>query len=254
MLHEFVRGGSCMFKGFGFLLRPKVRRHVIIPLLINFVLFVAAIALAANYFAHWLQHLTAMLPGWLSWLPYLLWPVFALAAMLVLFYTFTLLANIIGSPFNSFLSARVEWTVSGKLPDSGRSLGQDIYISIRDELRRIVYILWRSLLIGALGLLLLLVPIINILTPLLWFAFTAWMLAMQYSDYPLSNHGVDFRAQTPLLKQHRSRIFGFGAAAALCTLIPVVNFVAMPAAVAGATLLWADTPLSVSPGKPTSLR
>ena len=31
---------------------------------------------------------------------------------------------------------------------------------------------------------------------------------------------------------------GFGAATAVLTLIPVVNFIAMPSAVAGATALW----------------
>jgi CysZ protein len=100
------------------------------------------------------------------------------------------------------------------------------------------------LLIGGLGLLLLLVPLFNILTPLLWFAFTAWMLAIQYSDYPLSNRGVDFRAQRLLLKQQRSCLLGFGSATAFCSLIPVVNFIIMPVAVAGATLLWAEARLA----------
>jgi CysZ protein len=32
--------------------------------------------------------------------------------------------------------------------------------------------------------------------------------------------------------------FGFGGAALVLTLIPVVNFIAVPTAVAGATALW----------------
>jgi CysZ protein len=149
-------------------------------------------------------------------------------------------ANLIGAPFNSFLSARIEALVTGRRPESGRSLARDIAISLRDELRRILYILWRTLLIAVLGLLLLFVPLFNVLTPALWFVFVTWMLAVQYSDYPLSNHGVDFNAQRPLLKQRRSRLLGFGAATAFCSLIPVVNFIIMPAAVAGATLLWVE--------------
>ena len=243
MLEEIIHGSGCLFRGFGFLLRPGIKRYVIIPLIINVVLFGCAIAVAINYFNIWLQHLSAMLPSWLNWLPSLLWPIFALATLVVLFYAFTLVANIIGAPFNSFLSARVEILVASKKPDSGRSLVGDIVISLRDELRRILYILWRALLIGILGLLLFFIPLFNILTPLLWLLFTAWMLAMQYSDYPLSNRGVDFSAQRPLLKQQRNRLFGFGAATTLCTLIPVVNFIIMPAAVAGATLLWMEANL-----------
>lgn len=69
----------------------------------------------------------------------------------------------------------------------------------------------------------------------------ACALAIQYSDYPLSNRRVGFAAQRPLRKQQRARLFGFGTAAILCTLIPLVNFIIMPAAVAGATLLWVET-------------
>lgn len=251
MLEEFTHGAGCLFRGFGFLLRPGIKRHVFIPLLINTLLFGCAIAYAADHFAIWLQHLTAGLPTWLSWLASLLWLIFALAALVVLFYTFTLVANLIGAPFNSFLSARVEALVVGVKPDSGRSLVGDIITSFRDELRRILYILWRALLIGILGLLLFFIPLFNILTPLLWLLFTAWMLALQYSDYPLSNHGVDFTAQRPLLKQQRNRLFGFGAATAVCTLIPIVNFIIMPAAVAGATLLWTETNLPTAKARLT---
>jgi CysZ protein len=240
MLEEFTHGAGCLLRGFGFLLRPGVKRHVLIPFVINSMLFGCAIVYAARYFDTWLQHLTTGLPAWLSWLASLLWLLFAFAMLVVLFYSFTLVANLVGAPFNSFLSARVQILVTGEKPEGGRSLAADIVISLRDELRRILYIAWRAVLIGVLGLLLFFIPFFNILTPLLWLLFTAWMLAMQYSDYPLSNRGVAFKAQRPLLKQQRNRLFGFGAATALCTLIPVVNFIIMPAAVAGATLLWIE--------------
>jgi CysZ protein len=240
MFEEFIHGAGCVFRGFGLLSRPGVMRYVLIPLLINIILFACAIVFAGDYFKVWLQHLTAGLPAWLGWLTPMLWLVFASAAVIVLFYTFTLVANLIGAPFNGFLSARIEYLTTGKQPDSGRDLMGDIAIGLRDELRRILYIIWRALLIGALGLLLLFVPLFNILTPLVWFLFSAWMLALQYSDYPLSNHGIDFASQRALLKHRRSRLLGFGTATTLCTLIPGLNFIIMPAAVAGATLLWSE--------------
>jgi CysZ protein len=40
------------------------------------------------------------------------------------------------------------------------------------------------------------------------------------------------------LRRHRSLSIGFGSAAAGLTMIPIVNFVVMPAAVAGATAMW----------------
>ncbi|HET7922917.1 MAG TPA: sulfate transporter CysZ [Gammaproteobacteria bacterium] len=238
MLSEFTAGVRDLFRGFALLKLPGLRRYVLAPLLINLILFAAALFWSVRRFSHWLDGLTAQLPHWLAWLTLLLWPVFAAALCLVVFYSFTLVANLLGAPFNSVLSARIETHFTGRRPDSGRGLWQDIVISLRDELRRLLYILWRTLLVGVLGLLLLFVPVANYAVPVLWFLFTAWMLAAQYSDYPLANRGLDFAVQRGLLRGRRARLLGFGCAATLCTLIPVVNFVVMPAAVAGATLLW----------------
>lgn len=249
MLSDLAFGARCMFRGFTFLTQAGIRRYVLIPLCINTALFAAALVWAARRFAHWLDALSAHLPHWLSWLTLLLWPVFAALVALLLFYTFTLVANLLGAPFNSFLSARIEAHLTGRRPDSGRSLGQEIVVTLRDEARRLIYILWRTLLIGILALLLLFVPVLNSVVPVLWFLFTAWMLAAQYSDYPLANRGLDFGNQRGLLRQRRARLLGFGCAATLCTLIPVVNFVVMPAAVAGATVLWLRDPPS-APARP----
>ncbi|MGA9851613.1 MAG: sulfate transporter CysZ [Gammaproteobacteria bacterium] len=240
MFEEFAHGAHCLFMGFTWLTRPGIKRHVIIPLLINLLLFTAAIALGAHYFGAWLHHWTAGLPHWLAWFAALLWVIFALAAVMVLFYVFALATNIIGAPFCIFLSMRVETLLTGRRPKTGRSVAEDIGVALRGQVQRILYILWRAILIGLLGLLLLFVPLFGIVTPLLWFLFSAWTLAILYSDFPLSNSGVAFAAQRPLFRRHRSRLFGFGAAATLCTLIPVVNFIIMPAAVAGATVMWVE--------------
>lgn len=42
---------------------------------------------------------------------------------------------------------------------------------------------------------------------------------------------------------------GFGGLVALCTGIPVVNFVVVPAAVVGATLLWVEELAAANPGR-----
>lgn len=238
MLAEFMLGARCMLRGFRFLTLPGVRRYVLIPLVINTVLFVGALVWAAQRFAHWLGWLDQLLPHWLAWITLLLWPVFAATVALLLFYSFTLVANLLGAPFNSFLSANVEIRLTGRKPESGRTLWQEIVVSLRDELRRLIYILWRSLLVGVLALMLLFVPLVNSVVPFLWFFFTAWMLAAQYSDYPLANRGLEFARQKEILGTQKARLLGFGSAATLCTLVPVLNFVVMPAAVAGATLLW----------------
>lgn len=241
MYEEFAHGARCLFQGFTWLTRPGVRRYVAVPLIINLLVFAAAIALGAHYFGAWLHHWISGMPHWLAWLAALLWVVFALAAAVVLFYAFTMVANLIAAPFDIFLAMRVEAMLTGRRPETGRSLAGDITVGLRGQIQRLLYLLWRLSLIAILGLVLLLVPVFGTLTPVLWFLFTAWTLAIVYSDFPLSNRGVTFVEQRRLFRQKRARLFGFGTAAALCTMLPVVNFVIMPVAVIGATLLWTES-------------
>lgn len=241
MYEEFTQGARYLFQGFTWLTRPGVRRYVAVPLIINLLVFAAAIALGAHYFGAWLHHWISGMPHWLAWLAALLWVVFALAAAVVLFYAFTMVANLIAAPFDIFLAMRVEAMLTGRRPETGRSLAGDITVGLRGQIQRLLYLLWRLSLIAILGLVLLLVPVFGTLTPVLWFLFTAWTLAIVYSDFPLSNRGVTFVEQRRLFRQKRARLFGFGTAAALCTMLPVVNFVIMPVAVIGATLLWTES-------------
>ncbi len=54
------------------------------------------------------------LPDWLSFLSYILWPLFVALLVLMVFFTFTLVANIIAAPFNGFLAEKVEVVVRGE--------------------------------------------------------------------------------------------------------------------------------------------
>ena len=86
-------------------------------------------------------------------------------------------------------------------------------------------------------------PGINVIAPVLWVLFSAWMLALEYADYPLGQRGLTFREQRRLLRRHWPLTLGFGGMTLLLTLIPVLNFLVMPAAVIGATLMWVrETP------------
>jgi len=87
-------------------------------------------------------------------------------------------------------------------------------------------------------LLLFLIPGINLIAPFTWLAFSAWMLAVEYADYPMGNHGLRSDEQKQRLGNKRLLSLGFGGAVTVATMIPVVNFLVMPAAVAGATAMW----------------
>jgi CysZ protein len=232
-----LTGAAYLWRGLRWLVKPGIRAFVIIPLLVNTLLFSGAIYLISSGFGSVMDWLLGYLPTWLDWLRWLLWPLFALTVLLVSFYTFSLTANLLASPFNSMLAEKVEALAStDRTPRPSPSWWHEITTAPVVEFKKLLYfLLWAMPL-----LLLFLIPGLNLAAPFLWAAFSAWLLAQQYLDYPMSNHAIPLPEQRRLLRQQRVLALGFGGAVLLMTLLPVVNFLAMPAAVIGATLLWVE--------------
>jgi CysZ protein len=230
-----IRGTAFMLEGLKLLTQPGLKRFVVLPLLINITVFSAAIWYGIERFQTVLSWLEQQLPTWLQWLDWLLWPVFVVVLLIIVFYCFTLVANFLASPFNGLLAEQAEALLTGQRPDEGVDIPQllkELPSLLWDETKKLLYALIWSIPFLILALM---IPVIG---PLIWFLFTAWMLAVQYSDFPMGNHGLLFRDQRACLKERRLVALGFGASAAGLTMIPILNFVVMPAAVAGATAMW----------------
>jgi CysZ protein len=234
MITHSISGAGYLFEGMRLITRPGLRRFVLIPVLINILVFSGAIYVGVMQFETLMASLVASVPGWLSWLEWLIWPVFILLLLVLVFYSFSLVANLIASPFNSLLAEKVELMLTGRPLDQGNDSARmlaELGSTLRDEVVKILYaVLW-----AIPFLFLLFVPLVG---PVLWFLYTAWILVVEYSDYPMGNHGLRFGEMRCRLRRRRSLSLGFGAAAAGLGMIPVVNFILMPSAVAGATAMW----------------
>jgi CysZ protein len=239
MLGQPLIGAAGLLRGAKLLNTPGLRRFVIIPVTINVLVFALSIGVLLQQFTPLVEKWVGYLPAWLEWLEWLFWLFFALAAILVVFYTFSILANLIAAPFNGLLAEAVEKHLTGKpLPGGGSLLGalREAPSAIFDELRKIGYFLLRAVPL----LILFWIPLLNLAAPVLWALFSAWMMAVEYGDYPMGNHNIRFAEQRRRLGQKRMLSLGFGGATLLATMIPLVNFLVMPAAVAGATALWVE--------------
>jgi len=215
---------------------PGLRRFVMIPLLLNILIFAALAYFAGTYFDDFMDR---WLPTqrWLEFLRWILWFLFAVAYALALFYGFTLIANLIASPFNGILAAKIEEKLTGKQPlEADESVLKAIPSAIAGELNKILYFISRAIPM----LLLFLIPGVNILVTVAWVVFGLWFLAVEYGDYPMGNHAIRPKAQREHLRRNRLKSLAFGAGVTVMMLIPVLQFAAMPAAVAGATRFWVD--------------
>jgi CysZ protein len=238
MLGNPVKGGSYLLKGLNMLSEKKLRVFVIVPLIINILLFSIALFVIFNQLPSWINQWLSFLPDFLSFLEIIIYPLFAITAALVVYYSFSLVANIIAAPFNGILSERVEQMVAGRevAEESLKELLAIIPRAIGRELAKLAYYLPRLLLLLVLSF----IPGINLFAPIFWFLFGAWMMSIQYCDYPMDNNKVSFKDMLRLLKKQRLTSLGFGGLVQLGMMIPIVNFFLMPVAVIGATLYWIE--------------
>lgn len=200
---------------------------MLVPLVINFALYASGLWVAVHYFALFMH---SVLPQWLGFLQWILWPLFGSVFLFVVAFTFTLVANVLGAPFYAVLAERLV-TGSGleaaKPAGAVRSAAHGMWV----ELRRVAAYLLRAIPF----LLLFLVPGINLVAPFVWLAFSAWSLAQDYFAYPFDALGLSYDEQRRVLRKLGAERFVFGALVQFGLAIPLVNVLVSPAAVAGAT-------------------
>lgn len=239
MIKNFLAGIGYLFQGLLLISKKGIRPFVVIPLLVNIVVFSLAIWLAKAQFDSIMEALLGWLPSWLSWLQWLLYPLFAVLILVAIYYVFTIVANLIAAPFNSLLAEKVEQHLKGlPMPEfkGYKAMLKIVGKTILSESRKLLYMLkWLPLLI-----IISFIPVLNLFSPFAWALFGAWMLALQYTDYPMGNHELFIKDELKRLRTHRASSLGFGGAVTLMTMIPILNFLAMPVAVAGGTAFWVN--------------
>ncbi|WP_166266645.1 sulfate transporter CysZ [Marinobacter caseinilyticus] len=236
---SFFSGLGYLGEGFRLIRQPGLRLFVVIPLALNILLFGLLFYLLAEFFSSMIAYAMDMLPdwAWLQSLDWLFWVLYGLVILLMLAYGFVILANLIGSPFYGYLSELTEKHLTGQEVSTDGSWDQiirDIPRALWREVQKILYYLPRALGLFILGL----IPVVNLAAALLWLAFNAWMMALQYVDYPADNHRVSFPSLKRTLSDTRLSALGFGLPVALAAMVPVLNLFVVPAAVCGATAYW----------------
>ena len=239
MISNPITGANYFLSSASILTQPGIRRFVIVPLLINIFIFSLGLWFAIVQFDTFITWALADLPGWLSWLKWIMWPLFALTFYGLVFFSFSIVANIIAAPFNAPLASAVEFYLSGEKDlIENIPLFREIKNSIMNEIMKLKYSLLLMLPLLILSLLSFILPLISPAIAVLWMIYSIWILTLEYADFPMANHAMNFPEIRNQLASKRFLSLGFGAMVMLATLIPFVNFLAMPIAVAGATKMY----------------
>lgn len=229
-------GVSYFLSGFELITTKGLKRFVFIPLIVNLILFSIAFYWLYLQIDGLMVELASYIPDFLSWLTFIIQPILLIGVLTSFSYIFSSVTNWLAAPFNGLLAEKVEAYLTGKsleqqsltdvLKDLPRTLGR--------EFKKLRYYLPRA--IGFI-LLLLFIPGIG---HVIWFLFTAWMMAIQYCDYRFDNHKIDFDEMKYQLNQRKGLSYSFGMITTVFSMLPIVNLVVMPVAICGATKLCVE--------------
>jgi len=237
------QGVTLPFRAAKFLLAtPALWKFIVVPALINVVLFALALYLLLPRIGTLLEWLSleayiAFGPEWLrTALRYLLTGLLGALSILAAYVFVLLFGGVASSPFNDLLSERTErqllgredvphrdeWAIWGAL----RGIGASIFLVVC----YLFFMTWVLLfnLIPGIG---------SLLATFAGTALSALFLAVEYTDAPIDRRGGGLRRKFEVVEGHRTLSLGFGFGASLLFWIPFVNFLTIPIAVAGGTAL-----------------
>ena len=157
-------------------------------------------------------------------------------ALIIFSFIFSTAANWLAAPFNGLLAEKIESLLLGRTAEdtSMSTVVKDIPRTLVREWKKLAYYIPRAI---GFFILMLILPVVG---QIIWFLFIAWMMAIQYKDYPFDNHKIPFPVMKKALKSQQGLSFSFGLSVAVFSMIPIINLIIMPVAICGATALWVD--------------
>lgn len=238
-LDYFVQGAKII-------VQPGFRRFIFIPLLVNLLIFILLTASFYNAFQDLTGGILDWLPGWLDWLIWLIWPLAIFLFLITYGYSFNLITNFIAAPFFGILAEKIETHLTGvEVPSE--PWGQLIPRTLQREATKLLYFITRGLLVILIILACFFIPGVNIIGALIGGLWSCWCMAVQYSDYPADNHQLTFVELRRRLNQEPVTSYAYGGIILLGSMLPFLNIIVTPIAVAGATVMWVKQLSSMTP-------
>lgn len=239
MRGNVITGARYFFRGLAMLNTPGIRGFVLVPLIANIMLFGLLGSAAYDYLSSVYIETTGSLPQWLDFLNWIIAPFFWLAGALITGYISTFVVLMLTSPFHALLAEKVEEQVTGEEVPALEGFLPTLMEVPRGLLREVFKVLY-YVPMALFVLVISFIPGINAIAPLLWFLLGAWMMSLQFIDYPMDNHRLPFRDVREACAARRLSSLGFGGTVAFIASLPIINLIVIPAAVIGATLFWCD--------------
>lgn len=239
---NFSRGFFAPFRSVRILRsNPRLIQYILIPFLINAIVFSAAVLLGLDFFGSTVVEYIPQGDAWYWSVLYgLLWVVAVLLTAVLVFFSFTVVGNLLASPFNDLLSERTEEMLSGAVNEESFALGRffkDALQTIFMEAKK----MWIFVVIMVLILPLNLLPGVgNTLYTILAIALTLFFLCFEYLGFVMVRKRQFFREQKSYIFGRKFLMLGFSCGVMALLAIPFFQLLCIPLAVIAATRLWCE--------------
>lgn len=245
-MQTFFIGASYPLRALGVLRRhPTLWKYIIVPIFLNVL---AGVTLYASLLAAGFRAIDGLIAGLSEWMVFLAWVLRLLLIVALLITTGFVLVRfgvVIGSPFYSRLSERLEEQLSGVAfdapPPTVGNVVRDIARALLFELKKLLL----ALMIGAPTLLLNLIPVVgSFLATVGGVALGATISCLDFFDPPLERRRLRFRDKLGYIRQGLPATAGFGLVCLGLVSIPLLNLFAVPLCIAAGTLFFCDTSIT----------
>lgn len=231
-IRRFVVAVTLPIKGGVFLLRHRrLLWLAAIPVLLNIVLYTAAIILFIRYAGEWFSFIMERPDTWYLLIVYYVLRLLAfLIGIAVFIFSFVFVGTIIAAPFLDILSERTEAILRGTHADQPFHVRQWTIDALRSIGHAVI-----TLFILLIAFPLSFVPIVGHAA---WLGLGWLLLTYEFTGFVMDRWRFSFREKWRLLLSDLSGSFGFGAATFFITMIPLVGLVSLPVATVAGTMLF----------------
>lgn len=241
---QFTRGFSYPFRAGRFLMNhPGMLRFIAIPFFINLTVFTTSVYWGMGLFQN---RVVGMIPQGDAWywalLYYALWILAAALTAVLVFFTFTLVGNLIASPFNELLSEKTERLLvpaTAESPYSWKNFVNGALATVVDEAKKMSIFLLAMVLLLCLNF----IPVLGTAVyAVLSVTLMVFFLCVEYTGYVFGRKRLRFRDQRRYFLSRKFLMIGFGSGVLCLLAIPFLQLLCIPLGVVGATQLWVDQP------------
>ena len=220
---ETARGFHAFIRGFKWLRsHPKYLFMLFVPMAIGFLGLIEGMNLFTTYADTIMSAALFAKPDvwYMLGLYYASYALLYVAAIVTTIISAILVTNVIASPFYEVVSVAIEREMTG-------AKGEDLtfmqnFKVMFVELKKVVFIL-------TITVATLFIPMVNVIATIV----AAFLVGWDFFDYPMARRDWSFRRRLGFVLSNFWSVTGFG----LWLVIPFVNFIFMPLAVAGGTIL-----------------